>query len=223
MTIASQDVKLDMNYTLTQKREVQILGISITNWGIILAIFAVLYFGLGLIFWGFLSAAQNLRQEEWLTLPPRSFGDFDTTNQFLENWNSRDSQIGYTIEDILNYEEDGKIAEFNRPDGCKAKKISESEEFTRTFFFQPEQRVLTCDDGVSEAYTLFPWVVDLQSQGNSNAVYAQGCGDRNTEGTPANGRFTQEDFLTFLNLKTLTANDVKFACMNVLPKAAFAP
>eukprot|EP01025_Chloroclados_australasicus_P045106 TRINITY_DN4919_c1_g2_i1.p1 TRINITY_DN4919_c1_g2~~TRINITY_DN4919_c1_g2_i1.p1 ORF type:complete len:225 (-),score=22.28 TRINITY_DN4919_c1_g2_i1:103-777(-) len=224
MAVGSNDVQLDMNYTLTQKKELLILGISPKNWGIIFAIFAVLYTCYGLIFWGFLAAALNLRQEEWLQLPSGNFGKFDTSSLLLYNWDATGSQIGYATADKLDYQEKGKVAQWNRPDGCTVKEVSEADEIERISVLQPENRVLMCSQDDSRQYTLFPWVRDLQSNGNANAVYGTGCGSVSEQGTPANQRFTQEDFFLFQNLQALgSADSFKYACLNVVPKFALVP
>eukprot|EP01026_Neomeris_dumetosa_P047266 TRINITY_DN40538_c0_g1_i1.p1 TRINITY_DN40538_c0_g1~~TRINITY_DN40538_c0_g1_i1.p1 ORF type:complete len:228 (-),score=23.99 TRINITY_DN40538_c0_g1_i1:129-812(-) len=226
MSVSQDDVHVDMKLTLSRKPDFLILGISPRNWGIIFAIFAVLYVTFGLVFWGFLSAAIDLRQEDWLKLPSANFGEFDTKNEIVPNWDSRFAQIGFPISDVLEYEEDGKVAEWNRPDSCEAVEISPLLEITRIAVTDPLQRVLKCDDQENRAWTLFPWVAELQSVGNANAVYDQGCGDKSDTQSAANGRFTQEDYQAFSSLASggrLTRDDLKFACLNVVPKEQFLP
>ena len=58
------------------KEETKCLGISATNWARITVGLLFLYVCLGLLYWGLLEAAMDIRGSNYLVLPKRFYGDF---------------------------------------------------------------------------------------------------------------------------------------------------
>lgn len=131
-----------------------------------------LYIFLGLFYWGLITAAQEVRQEEYLELAGRFFGPFSQVERPLLNISNEPIPVGQiTIAEFDTFRDakQGELSrEYNRPDACRPATTADGSEF------------LECDIELKEdgRWTLFPWVTDKLTAGELNVP---GCGESTPE------------------------------------------
>lgn len=122
-----------------------------------------LYICLSLFFWGLLTIAMEVRQEEWLELQEANFGPFSKVERPVYNSSNQVVPVRiFTIEefeDMRDAQQEIFQKTFNRANGCE-------EDPTGTF--------LECDRENDEdgRWFLFPWLSDKLESG---ALTIDGC------------------------------------------------
>ncbi|CAD7697840.1 unnamed protein product [Ostreobium quekettii] len=127
-----------------------------------------LYLFLGMFYWGLITAAQEVRQEEYLELAGRFFGPFSQVERPLLNISNEPIPVGQiTVAEFDTFRDakQGELSrEYNRPEGCRPATSANGGEF------------LECDRDLKEdgRWTLFPWVSDKLATGE---LSVPGCGE----------------------------------------------
>jgi len=133
---------------------------------------AMLYAFVSLFYWGLLTVAMEVRQEEWLELQDDFFGPFSKVERPL--YNSSNQPVPVRIFTIAEFEklrdaDQGIFSKtFNRPNGCEEERGGDG-------------AFLECDRDNEEdgRWFLFPWVSDKLESG---ALQIEGCGTPSPEG-----------------------------------------
>lgn len=137
-------------------------GIPWADVRLLAAALVVLYIFLGLFYWGLITGAQEVRQEEWLELGDRFFGSFSKIERPLLNSTNQPIPKGrITIAEFDNLRDaqQGEFQrEYNRANGCRPVTNAAGAQF------------LECDrdNGEDGLWALFPWVSDKIASGDLN-------------------------------------------------------
>ncbi|GMH32265.1 hypothetical protein BSKO_00099 [Bryopsis sp. KO-2023] len=149
-----------MNFVLNAEEEGQHdtwnirgrLGQLVQISGRIILLLLALYTILGLLYAGLLSSAIEIRQEEWLELPSRFFGDFDKAERVLVDANTT-ARVPKSID--AEDDKDPLVLKpvqprsFNRPKGCREVKVG-----------APSNAVEGLHCEYSDLWTIYPWIAE---------------------------------------------------------------